>query len=90
MSSSLEPSLCAPLLSSPEAARPRRCRRRQEHQSRSSQRAKIHRRDRECARGDAEEVHLGTVEIDDLTVRRLHVIEEQPSRATKAMQASSR
>jgi hypothetical protein len=79
MSSSLEPSLCAPLLSSPEAARPRRCRRRQEHQSRSSQRAKIHRRDRECARGDAEEVHLGTVEIDDLTVRRLHVIEEKPS-----------
>ena len=40
---------------------------------------KIHRRDRECARGDAEEVHLGTVEIDDLTVRRLHVIEEKPS-----------
>jgi hypothetical protein len=30
-------------------------------------------------RGDAEEVHLGTVEIDDLTVRRLHVIEEKPS-----------
>jgi hypothetical protein len=24
-------------------------------------------------------VHLGTVEIDDLTVRRLHVIEEKPS-----------
>jgi len=30
-------------------------------------------------RGDAEKVHLGTVEIDDLTVRRLHVIEEKPS-----------
>ena len=32
----------------------------------------------DCSRR-REEVHLGTVEIDDLTVRRLHVIEEKPS-----------
>jgi hypothetical protein len=29
-------------------------------------------------------VHLGTVEIDDLTVRRLHVIEEKPSAKSDA------
>ena len=32
-------------------------------------------------RGSAEKVHLGTVEIDDLTVRRLRVIENVPPTA---------
>jgi hypothetical protein len=27
-------------------------------------------------RADADQLHLGTVEIDDLTVKRLHVIEK--------------
>jgi hypothetical protein len=29
-------------------------------------------------RADADKVRLGTVEIDDLTVRRLRVIEDEP------------